>query len=91
MGWLSSTLRASGECDAVEFEEALRAPVPIIGDGPSSEEPQTAIPVQKGLAFTRKPSIAVRARQVRPEEIYGREPSEPRCLEANGGVAVVAA
>ena len=47
---------------------------------------------QKGLALSREESVAVLARAVEPRrELKGEEALQPRCREANGGVAVVAA
>src|SRR5215203_2220679 len=58
---------------------------------PGSQESSTSL--QKGLALAREESVAVVAGPVESRrETYGqRGPLQPRCREANGGVAVVAA
>src|SRR5215207_2441025 len=57
---------------------------------PDRKESSTSL--QKGLALARKESVAVvPGRSSRGERLKGKEALPPRCREANGGVAVVAA
>jgi hypothetical protein len=57
---------------------------------PRPQESSTSL--QKGLALSAEESVAVVARPIEPRRETGqRGPPQPRCREANGGVAVVAA
>src|SRR5215207_9044493 len=58
---------------------------------PRPQESSTSL--QKGLALAREESVAVvdPAGRAEARDLRAKRPSPPRCREANGGVAVVAA